>query len=124
MAGHLSAEYSLQSDRWQRDQEHRQLAVDLIQEEVNELAEAVEKVDPVETLDALSDILFTLMGLAAKSGLDVALEDAFKEVIRSNMTKVTGERVILPSGKIGKPEGYEPPDIRSIVEKYREEGLL
>lgn len=95
------------------------LAVDLIQEEVDELREAVQRNDRVETLDAIADILFTVFGLAAKAGLTHKVDPAFWEVVASNDTKIPtkGEdRTILPGGKIGKPAGYRPPNLDQIVD--------
>lgn len=98
------------------DKQH--LAVNLIQEEVDELREAVSQNDRVETLDAIADILFTVFGLAAKAGLTHKVDPAFWEVVASNDTKIPAkgeERTVLPGGKIGKPVGYRPPDLDQIV---------
>lgn len=111
-------------DRWENDENYRELALVLIEEEVAELREAVEEQDPVETLDALCDILFTVFGLAAKSGHDTILEAGLKEVIYSNFTKVRGEKVYLDNGKVGKPVGYKPPELEPIVNEAHKRGLL
>lgn len=109
---------------WEDDEDHRQLALALIEEEVEELAAAVSVNDKVETADAIADILFTLFGLAAKSGQIAVVEECLGEVIESNWTKLGGERVVLPSGKIGKPEGYKPPKIAPIVARAEDRGFL
>ena len=45
------------------------------------------------------------------------VEEGFAEVHRSNMTKVLedGTCLLRDDGKIIKPEGYSPPDLKSIL---------
>lgn len=117
-AGHLKS-----AEEFDNNAEYRELALKLIEEEVAELREAVQdgdEVDFYELLDAVADILFTLFGLTSKAGVNHYIEAVLAEVIKSNNSKLFGERVVLPNGKIGKPEGYEPPDIRAAVEKVNE----
>lgn len=121
LVGHVNGDPRSQRQEWVQSKKVREKALELIEEEVAELREAVEDQDDVEILDALADILFTLFGLAAKSGHNVVLEDGLVEVIKSNMTKVTGEK---QSGKVkvGKPKGYKPPQIKPIIDNARESG--
>jgi hypothetical protein len=58
----------------------------LIREEVSELEEAVKNKDLVETVDALTDILYVVLGMGY--GLNVNLDEAFKIVHDSNMSKI------------------------------------
>lgn len=122
-AGHME-EAPSNLDVWEDDEDHRQLALALIEEEVEELSEAIMASDKVETADAIADILFTLFGLAAKSGQIAVVEECLNEVIESNWTKLDGERVVLPSGKVGKPKGYKPPKIAPIVARAEARGFL
>jgi predicted HAD superfamily Cof-like phosphohydrolase len=62
------------------------LRLDLILEEVNELKEAMENHDMVETIDALADILYVVYGAGASFGID--LDKAFDIVHMSNMSKL------------------------------------
>lgn len=94
-------------------------AMSLIREEVDELEEAVKTDDEVEMLDAVADIMFTLYGLVAKAGLDEFVDEAFYEVVRSNWTKHVENPVYDENGKVGKPDTYEPPRIKEIIERYR-----
>lgn len=94
-------------------------AIDLIREEVEELEAAVSVDDDVEILDAAADIMFTLYGLVAKAGLDSHLDEVFYEVIRSNWTKHVENPVYDENGKVGKPDTYEPPRIKEIIERHR-----
>ena len=58
----------------------------LIREEMSELEEAVKNKDLVETVDALTDILYVVLGMGY--GLNVNLDQAFKIVHESNMSKM------------------------------------
>ena len=60
--------------------------VSLIEEEQNELKEAVKNHDFVEVLDALADILYVTYGAGAAWGVD--LQKAFDLVHDSNMSKI------------------------------------
>jgi predicted HAD superfamily Cof-like phosphohydrolase len=68
----------------------------------------------VDVLDALCDAEVTGNGIAYLAELD---KDAADEaVIASNEAKlVDGKPVILPGGKIGKPQGWMPPNLRPYV---------
>lgn len=62
------------------------LRLDLIQEEVKELSDAIQQNNFVEVVDALADILYVAYGAGGAFGVD--LDDAFDIVHRSNMTKL------------------------------------
>lgn len=65
-------------------------------------------------LDSLCDQNVTLDGIAALAGFDKDTAD--ERVLDANDAKlVNGRPVILPGGKIGKPQGWEPADIRDCV---------
>ena len=61
------------------------LRIKLIEEEVSELKEAIEKKDFKEVSDALSDILYVVYGAGHAFGIN--LDKTFEEVHNSNMTK-------------------------------------
>ncbi len=63
------------------------LRVNLIQEELDELREAIENNDIVEIADALCDIQYVLSGAILEFGLGEKFKDLFEEVQRSNMSK-------------------------------------
>lgn len=68
----------------------------------------------VDALDALCDTEVTGNGVAYMAGFDKP--DADLAVLASNEAKlVDGKPVILEGGKIGKPEGWKPPDLRSFA---------
>jgi predicted HAD superfamily Cof-like phosphohydrolase len=61
------------------------LRVKLIEEELNELKDALKNKDFVETADALSDLLYVIYGAGHVFGIN--LDETFKAVHESNMTK-------------------------------------
>ena len=63
------------------------LRVELIQEELNELKQAIADDDLVEVADALCDIQYVLAGAVLEFGLGNKFSDLFGEVQRSNMSK-------------------------------------
>jgi len=60
--------------------------LDLINEEFNELKEAVQKNDMTEVIDALGDILYVVYGMGVSLGID--LDKAFKIIHESNLSKL------------------------------------
>ena len=93
-----------------------QLRVDLIEEELNELKEAIKNNDIVEVADALTDILYVTYGAGHSFGLD--LDKCFNEVQRSNMSKLgeDGNPIYNDSGKVMKGPNYSAPDLKKIIE--------
>jgi len=68
----------------------------------------------VEALDALCDREVTGNGIAYLADFDK--EGADEAVLASNDAKlVDGKPVILPGGKIGKPEGWSAPNLTGFV---------
>ena len=93
----------------------RELRVDLIQEEVDELVEAIANKDMVEIADALTDILYVVYGAGHTFGID--LDECFTEVHASNMSKLgeNGVPVKADNGKVMKGPGFFAPDLESIL---------
>lgn len=69
-----------------KDQDLVKLRLDLIDEEVKELHDAVKENNFTEIIDALSDILYVVYGAGAAFGID--LDKSFNIVHNSNMTKL------------------------------------
>lgn len=63
------------------------LRIDLLQEELNELSEAIHNKDLVEIADALCDLQYVLSGAILEFGLAEKFPELFDEVQRSNMSK-------------------------------------
>jgi predicted HAD superfamily Cof-like phosphohydrolase len=90
------------------------LRLALIQEELIEFAEAIQKDDIVAVLDALTDLQYVLDGSYLSTGLASVKNEAFTEVHRSNMTKEVPERDV-PGQKIKKGGGYREPNLRGVL---------
>ncbi len=63
------------------------LRISLLQEELNELKEAIQNNDLVEVADAFCDIQYVLAGAILEFGMGDKFETLFNEVQRSNMSK-------------------------------------
>ena len=92
----------------------------LMIEETKEYIEAANKGDLVETVDALGDMLYILCGTIITHGCQELMEDIFKEIHRSNMSKLDsdGKPIYRKDGKVIKSENYRPPKLAEIVNKY------
>ena len=97
------------------DDKTMQLRFDLIQEELNELKEAMETKNLKEIADALTDILYVTYGAGYAYGVD--LDKCFKEVQRSNMSKLgkDGKPIYNDKGKVMKGPNYFPPNLKPFV---------
>ena len=93
----------------------RELRIDLIEEELDELKVAIENRDMVEIADALTDILYVVYGAGHTFGID--LDDCFDEVHASNMSKLgaDGLPVYRDDGKVLKGPGFFAPNLESIL---------
>ncbi len=91
----------------------------LLQEELTELAEAMGGADIVGCLDGLTDIQYVLDGVYLALGLHTLKMPAFKEVQRSNMSKLgeDGQPIINEAGRVVKGPNYSPPDLESVLKE-------
>lgn len=90
----------------------------LMHEENEEYLEAARNGDLVEIADALGDMLYILCGTILSHGLQYKIEEVYKEIQRSNMSKLdeNGEPIYREDGKVMKSSLYFPPDIKRILE--------
>lgn len=97
------------------DNETIALRLELIQEELNELREAIGNADIVEVADALTDILYVTYGAGHAFGID--LDKCFEEVQASNMSKLgeDGKPIYREDGKVLKGKNYFQPDLTSVL---------
>ncbi len=98
------------------DQKQFEMYKNLIEEEFNELVTAESNNDRLEQLDALIDILVVTIGAIHSMGADA--EGAWKEVMRTNFAKIdkdTGKVRKREDGKVLKPVGWTPPDLKPFV---------
>ena len=93
----------------------RELRLELIQEELEELSDAVADRDMIQIADALTDLLYVVYGAGHAFGLD--LDECFEEVHRSNMSKLgeNGRPIHREDGKVMKGPGYFEPDLEGIL---------
>lgn len=123
-----------------------ELRISLLQEELEELKEAIKDNDIVEVADALADLQYVLSGAVLEFGLASKFKALFDEVQRSNMSKAcktTNEAIKTQEyyekhrntasyietkddqylvyrkgdGKVLKSVEYSPADLKSIIEK-------
>ena len=88
-----------------------QLRISLIQEEVDELKEAMANNDLLEVADALTDLLYVTYGAGHAFGID--LDKCFNEVQNSNMSKLgeDGKPIYNELGKVMKGPNYFKPNL-------------
>ena len=91
------------------------LRYDLIREELDEFADAIEKKDIKEVADALTDILYVTYGAGHAFGIN--LDKCFEEVQNSNMSKLgpDGKPIYNEHGKVMKGPDYFKPDLNKFV---------
>ena len=97
------------------DDKTMQLRFELIQEELNELKEAMETKNLKEIADALTDILYVTYGAGYAYGIN--LDKCFKEVQRANMSKLgnDGKPIYNDKGKVMKGPKYFKPNLNKFV---------
>lgn len=122
-----------------------ELRVNLLQEELDELSQAIKDNDIVEIADALADLQYVLSGAVLEFGLGEKFVEIFNEVQRSNMSKacsskqealetlsfykkkdgtegnykeVNGKYIVYRNSddKVLKSINYSPADIKTIIE--------
>lgn len=99
-------------------QERCNLRVNLLKEELKEFETAIEKGDIVEIFDALLDLKYVLNGAFSEFGLSGAYPEGFKEVHRSNMTKVHATEELAKSTQDHYLKEGIPCDIELHLESY------
>ena len=101
---------------WPND-ETMELRIDLIEEELGELKDAIIDGDGtlVDVADALSDLLYVVYGAGHSFGID--LDKCFAEVHRSNMSKLDDDGLPFyrEDGKVLKGPNFSEPDLTSVL---------
>lgn len=100
------------------------LRVNLLVEEVKELATGIYKKDIVEIADALADIQYVLNGAILEFGLAEKFPALFAEVHRSNMSKACktekeAKETVLYHTKKGDDGYYEYDENKKVFFVYR-----
>ena len=91
------------------------LRVSLIEEELDELKAAIKDNDIKEVADALTDILYVTYGAGHAFGIN--LDECFKEVQKSNMSKLgkDGKPIYNKDGKVMKGPNFFKPDLKKLL---------
>ena len=125
------------------DADRCRLRVNLLQEELNELVEAIANGDLTEAADAFADLQYVLSGAILEFGLGDRFKALFEEVHRSNMSKTCATRAEaeatlahyrakgqegrieasgevflvyrIDDGKVLKNVGYSPADVAGLL---------
>ncbi|MDA0303689.1 MAG: nucleoside triphosphate pyrophosphohydrolase family protein [Bacteroidetes bacterium] len=92
----------------------------LMAEETEEYLEAALNRDPVEIADALGDQLYILCGTILSHGMQHVIEDVFREIQSSNMSKLgpDGKPIYREDGKVMKGPSYFRPNIAAVLESH------
>lgn len=93
----------------------RELRLELIREEYEELEEAIENKDMIGVADALTDLLYVVYGAGHAFGID--LDTCFDEVHSSNMSKLgeNGRPLYREDGKVLKGPNYFEPNLYFVL---------
>ena len=93
----------------------RELRLELIAEELDELSDAVADRDMIQIADALTDLLYVVYGAGHAFGID--LDKCFEEVQNSNMSKLgkNGKPIYNENGKVMKGPNYFKPNLEKLI---------
>lgn len=89
--------------------------------ELTEYMEAEAHDDLPEVVDGLVDMMWVIMGTLYTYVGDQCARDLMQEVARANISKINGSLAPMEkddNGKVIKPEGWTPPDIRGVLEMH------
>lgn len=103
------------------DKKRCALRISLLQEELDELKEALEDRDIIETADALADLQYVLSGAILEFGLADSFKDIFDEVQRSNMSKTCKS---IEEAEATQKYYLETKGTESIIEQKGDEFLV
>lgn len=90
-----------------------QLRMSLIDEEFEELTQAMLTNDLPGIADSAVDLMYVVLGMLVSYGIDPTA--VWNEVHAANMAKEGGGS--RPDGKILKPPGWQAPDVAAILER-------
>ena len=91
------------------------LRVSLIEEELDELKQAIKEKNLLEVADALTDLLYVTYGAGHAFGIN--LDKCFDEVQKSNMSKLglDGKPIYSDKGKVLKGPKYFKPNLSNLL---------
>ena len=93
----------------------RQFRRKLIEEEYEEVINAIDTKKPDDVLKELCDLVYVCIGFATTYGW--AFDAAFNRVHKSNMSKLDkeGNPIYREDGKVSKSDCYQPPKLKDLV---------
>ena len=93
----------------------RQFRRKLIEEEYEEVINAIDTNKPDDVLKELCDLVYVCIGFATTYGW--AFDTAFNRVHLSNMSKLDkeGNPIYREDGKVSKSDCYQPPKLKDLV---------
>lgn len=89
----------------------------LIREEVNEMLDGMDNDNVEKTADGAADSIVVILGTCVAYGID--LRPIWKEIHKTNMAKVAGGVIRREDGKVLKPEGWQPPRVKELLDEQR-----
>lgn len=87
----------------------------LVREEYDELMAAMNEEDLPGIADAVTDLIYVLLGTAVAYGIDI--RPVWELVQAANMAKEGGST--RPDGKILKPDGWQSPDVSGEIKRQQ-----
>ncbi len=98
-----------------------ELRLSLLSEELEEYRQAVNSKDLIEVADALTDLLYVLLGTMVSHGLQEYGAELFDEVHKSNMSKIDANSgpIHRQDGKVLKPASFIKPNIEGILNQQK-----
>ena len=100
----------------ERNDKNVLLYKNLIREEFDEFIKSYLEKDDEGQLDGCMDLIWVVLGYCYMRDYDV--NGAWKEVARSNLSKIdstTGKVNKRKDGKVMKPEGWTPPNLKPFI---------
>lgn len=119
---HNEADLYYDTDPTAKHSDERDLQIDLIEEEFTELRAAYKREDLEGIADAITDLMYVVVGAYLRFGMAEYAPDLWNEVHVSNMTKVGGPT--REDGKQIKGEDFSEPQIKEILDAPPGEGFM
>jgi predicted HAD superfamily Cof-like phosphohydrolase len=97
------------------DTDSVRLCAALIEEEAEELLDAIPNGDIAHILKEASDLLYVVYGFCAKYGFPI--DEAFRRVHANNMAKIVNGS-FSESGKLTKPKDHPKVDLSDLAKEF------
>jgi len=95
------------------------LRLHLMMEELGELSRGLNEKDLHKCGDAITDLLYVVVGTGVALGLGPLLDSMFREVHASNMTKELGSASdYAGSRRAVKGPNFKPPQLAEMIDQY------